>query len=358
MKILMIGNQHSAHSRIARELRALGHRVDLVWDSEQTASAKKGFMGGMRFLYEVTQRLPQLSGYDVVQLSGPQFLPLAYGKLMYIYKELKKRNGHIGLTVLEPGYVYTDAAVRTDLLRFSIFRTGKEKSVLARLEPHAEYELLGNELRDYTHWLLDEVDGVMALAPEYAIPLRRLFAGKGTDKVFEAPRPVDVLSAPATESAASAPASIRLCGHHTSDPAHGRTALKLMAERIAAEAGEATCRLLERDSQEPAAIVLESLTSYSPGIDALEAMARGAVAVTGAQPEYYEAIGADETDRPIVCGEPLGEADVEREIRALLADRELLGRRGEQSRRFVMRHHNPAVAARIFERYWNNVCLP
>lgn len=344
MKILMIGDRHDTHGSLARALRARGHAVDLIWDEAEIASRRNGPFARIRFLYDVTQWLPELAGYDVVQLFGPRYLPFAYGKIKYIFGELKKRNRYMGLTVSEPGYMYASAAVKSGLFRFSMYRTGSDKSALARMAPHAEYELLSNDLRDYTHWLLAETEGVMALAPEYAIPLRES-VGKS---LFGVPWPV--------EPAHSLPwrdgrIYMRLSGNHNDDVAYGRTSLRLAAEKIAAASG-GRCVMEERGDAGSPSVLLDSMTSYSPGIEALQAMASGTIAVSGAQPEYYECIGAGENERPVICGVPDGEQAVARELAGLIADADAFASRSEQSRHFIEKYHSPAIAARRFENYW------
>ena len=44
-------------------------------------------------------------------------------------------------------------------------------------------------------------------------------------------------------------------------------------------------------------LLLDQLYSYSPATNALQAMAMGVVAASGAQPEYYEYIG-NPAERP------------------------------------------------------------
>ena len=84
-------------------------------------------------------------------------------------------------------------------------------------------------------------------------------------------------------------------------------------------------------------VLLDQIYSYGPGMNALLAMSKGIVAVSGAEPEHYELLGENEV-MPIVNVYPSYE-DVYRNLEKLILNPELVNRLKLQSREYVARNH-------------------
>ncbi|MDE6121528.1 MAG: glycosyltransferase family 4 protein, partial [Muribaculaceae bacterium] len=106
------------------------------------------------------------------------------------------------------------------------------------------------------------------------------------------------------------------------------------------------CRLLDQ-----ADIVVDQLYSYTPATTALLAMARGAVAVTGGEDEFYRFIGEGER-RPIFNPDPCDPEGTYSRLRELLDSPEALRRMSEDAPGFVRSHNSGDVVAARFERFW------
>ena len=98
-------------------------------------------------------------------------------------------------------------------------------------------------------------------------------------------------------------------------------------------------------------VLIDQLYSYTPATNALLAMAKGIVAVSGAEPEYYDFIG-EHTLRPIVNVLPDAD-DVYRKLENLILHREEIPQMCRDSRTFVERHHDYRKVAQQFIDFWS-----
>ena len=98
-------------------------------------------------------------------------------------------------------------------------------------------------------------------------------------------------------------------------------------------------------------VILDQLYSYTPAMNALEAMSRGLINVGGAEPENYEILNETEL-RPIINVQP-NEEDVYRQLLYLVDHRdELVPRLQRESMQYIERHHEyRKVAARYAALY-------
>ena len=101
-------------------------------------------------------------------------------------------------------------------------------------------------------------------------------------------------------------------------------------------------------------MLLDQLYSYTPATNALLAMAQGLVAVSGAEPEYYDFIG-EHDNHPIVNVSPLVEGDIDAQLEHLVLHRDELPARARASRAFVERHNDAPVVAQLFVEHWNKL---
>ena len=83
-------------------------------------------------------------------------------------------------------------------------------------------------------------------------------------------------------------------------------------------------------------------------------MAQGLVAVSGAEPEYYELIG-ERDNQPIVNVNPLVEGDIERQLEQIIARKSELPQWGERSRAFVEKHNSASVVAQRYIDFWSEL---
>ena len=103
MKILLIGEYSNVHWTLAEGLRSLGHETIVLsngdfwkdysrdWNLER---ARNSF-GSLEYLCRLLKYLPQMRGFDVVQLINPMFLELKAERIAPVYKYLRRHNKRI-----------------------------------------------------------------------------------------------------------------------------------------------------------------------------------------------------------------------------------------------------------------------
>ena len=102
-------------------------------------------------------------------------------------------------------------------------------------------------------------------------------------------------------------------------------------------------------------VLIDQLYSYTPAMNALEAMSRGIVVVSGGEPENYAILGEEEL-RPIVNVLP-DEEDVYQKLRALAEHPEDVARRKHESVDYVRRHHDCVKVAQRYVDFWQDLTL-
>ena len=93
--------------------------------------------------------------------------------------------------------------------------------------------------------------------------------------------------------------------------------------------------------------ILDQLYSYTPSMNALEAMSQGIVCIGGGEPENYEILG-EASLRPIINVEPTYES-VREQLRHLVTHPELIPELKKQSIEYIQKHHDYIKVARQYE---------
>lgn len=91
MKVLLIGEYSNIHWTLAQALRDMGHQVNVLSNSNFWLSGSDYFYinkivtrrGVIKNTFNLLKVLPQLRGYDIVQLVNPYFLELKPELLQY-----------------------------------------------------------------------------------------------------------------------------------------------------------------------------------------------------------------------------------------------------------------------------------
>ena len=102
---------------------------------------------------------------------------------------------------------------------------------------------------------------------------------------------------------------------------------------------------------------LDQLYSYTPATNALLGMAMGIIAVSGAEPEYYDFIGEHQC-RPIINVSPVVEKDIDDKLAWIVEHRDVLPTLSLQSREFVEKHNDSIIVARRHLEFWSNIMSP
>ncbi len=357
MKILFLGDSEGIHACLASELRRSGHDVTVVSDerhrfqspSDIVLKREPGFRNSVRYLFAAMEVLQGAEGYDVVQLIGPRFFDLRAGQLRYFVDRLRRKNGALHLTLAGDDRYYVEACLDGKAFHYSEFRTGEELTRFARLFPRYEREYIDGGMTPYTRRLYDLVDGAIAFRPEYRIAGRSVFG----DRLRQTALPLDLTSIAFDPVRPEGKVRLFVNMDRTRDRhiRTGREELSRFASELAAEYPD-RCEAIVAENPSPedyqrafrsADVILDNMHSFSPGLEALKAMAAGKVVATGASPEYFEAAGASAHDVLIPLS-PL--ADNKETLRRYILDPFPLEAMSRAGRHLVETHHDVTRVAR------------
>ena len=96
--------------------------------------------------------------------------------------------------------------------------------------------------------------------------------------------------------------------------------------------------------------ILDQLYSYTPAMNALEAMSKGIICIGGGEPENYQILGEEEL-RPIINVDPKIES-VEAALETLATHPERINQLKQQSIDYILRHHDYLKVARQYEQLY------
>lgn len=368
MKILLVGDYSNVHATLAEGLRTLGHDVTVASDGDGWKNfprdvdlSRKGRNGLVHYL-RLWSKFHEFRGYDVVQIINPVFLPLKAERIWPFYRFLRRRNKKIVMGAFGMDYYYIDACLDCKTFRYSDFNFGTQ----LRHYPTADafrcdwYEGRKGELN---RRIASDCDGIVSGLYEYWASYQRISALR--EKLTYIPFPIKVSNA-APSSSSSEDRLGDVCtffvGIQRGKEEYKGTDVMLRAlERVEREMPD-RCRIVKVESVpfaeyvrllQSSDVLLDQLYSYTPAMNALEAMARGIVVVSGGEPENYEILGESEL-RPIVNVQP-DEDDVYHKLRHLATHPEEVARLKRESVAYIQRHHDHMEVAAKFVEYWQSL---
>lgn len=365
MRILFIGDYSNLHATLAKELRKQGHHADIMSDGCGHMSVEtdifldrgKGIFGGARYLYDLFTILPKLKDYDVVQLINPNFLSLRPGKIKYFFDKIKAQNRSVFLTLAGNDHFFVKACNDAKLFRFSEFKVGQEPTEFLKECPNKMYGWLSRENKWWNSYLYDNIDGGMAVLPEYYMAAVNILK----DKLVFTNLPIDLSSLSEPDYKNGNPVKLFIGMRKGYELSKGTRRLLTIAKDI--ERGNPGKVIVENVSNlsfkdyisrmATADIVLDQLYSYSPGMNALYAMALGKVVASGGQPEYYDMLG-EKDNGPIFSISPL-ETDIAERLVSLIDNplqRETIAKDG---REWVEKHNDASIVTSRFLTHWNKI---
>lgn len=365
MKILFIGDYSNLHTTLARQLRRMGHQADVLSDgcehmnlhSDFYIKRNPGFIGSFRYLYDLFNILPDLKGYDAVQLINTNFLKLRPQKIKYFYDRIKEQNGGMFLTLAGNDYYYAKACYEGKLFRFSEFKVGKDFTPGHNEKPEHLYGWISNKNRILAEYLYEDVKGAMSVLPEYDMVGRPILG----DRLKFTNLPIDLSEIPPAFEKKDNKIRILVGIRSGAQIFKGTLKLRDIAMEIEKEMSGKVEAVVVKDLplrdylniMAEADIVLDQLYAYSPAMNALYAMALGKVAATGAQPEYYEYIG-NPKDKPLFSLSPL-DADIKLRLKDLVEQPSLIKEKGQQSKEIVKANNDSRIVAERFLKHWENL---
>ena len=360
MKILFVGDASNMHNCLAQALRDLGHTAIVAsngshWmNTHRDINLKRspGKIGAVKYVLDVLRALPKMRGFDVVVTCGHIFLDLKPGKVRRLFDWLKSHNRCMILSALGTDYVYYRACHDGKTYRYSDYMVGDKPSPYAL---SSEYQAKHEDnwklplMREHSNHILGNIDGAISCLWEYHECYKPLLG----DKLAYGGIPIDTASVePIILDREPEKVKFFIGIQHDRNILKG-TDLLLEAARRTVDRYPTRCELTVVESVPydeyikmlcSSHVLLDQLYSYTPATNALLAMARGLVAVSGAEPEFYDLI--DEHDnQPIINVSPLIEGDIDAKLEWLVQNKNEIPNLSRLSREFVVKHNDAHVVA-------------
>lgn len=374
MKILLIGEYSNVHWTLAEGLRKLGHEVTVVsngdfWKNyprDISVARSSGRLGGVLLAARLMAILPRLRGYDIVQLINPMFFELKAEHLFGIYHYLRRHNRKMILGGYGMDYYWVSTCCMEKPLRYSDFNIGNTlRSNNDAMKERRDW--LGTSKEALNKLIANDCDHIITGLYEYHTCYVRAFA----EKTSYIPFPIKCKhSSTAPDTTHTGNYSDNLVkrklkvfiGINRSRSEYKGTDIMLRAAKAIEAKYQHDMELLVAESvpfdeyckmMDGADAILDQLYSYTPAMNALEAMSKGIVCIGGGEEENYEILG-EETLRPIVNVQPNYDS-VYSELEKLVTHPERIDTLKQQSIQYISKHHDYIKVARQYEAIYKSL---
>lgn len=365
MKILLLGDYSNYHRALSLALRKLGHDVTVASDGSRWMDTGrdidlsrpfKNKVGGLLLWLKLSRLLKsRLEGYDIVQINSPGFATLHPYRLRPLFDRLIENNGAVYLTAMGTDSYYIKFCL-SGTLRYTEWQIGDSPSPLQKTQYDELLRWQAPVLTEYTRYVYEHIAGVVSCLYEYNECCKQVMPAS---KLAYAGIPIDTDSLTPAHGD-EVPAKVRLfLGVHKNRMVEKGTDRMLAAAQKVVERYPDKCELVYVENRpyseyiklmRSSHVILDQLYSYTPATNALLAMAQGLVAVSGAEPEYYDFIGERE-NQPIVNAIPDDETLV-LQLEDIVLHPERIPEQARRSREFVVKHNRDIVVAQRFLDFW------
>ena len=361
MKILLIGEYSNLHYTLACALRELGHQVTLVsngdfwkdYPRDIDVSRTPGHLGGIRLMCRLWRLLPQLRGYDVVQLINPMFFELKAERLFWFYNYLRQHNRKVFLGAFGMDYYWVHTCTHEKPLRYSDFNIGDTLRTDAEALKY-QRDWIGTAKERLNKHIAADCDGIITCLYEYDVCYRTHFPEKTTF----IPLPIQLPAAPAIPDTPKTELSVFI-GINRERSAYKGTDIMLQAaqtiqarypQQLKLQIAESVPFAEYSQMMDCSDAILDQLYSYTPSMNSLLAMAKGIICIGGGEPENYDIIN-EPALRPIVNVQPTCESVCDA-LEQLVLHPERIPELKRQSMAYVAKHHDYHKVARQYLDFW------
>ena len=368
MRILLFGNPSMWHSNLAKGLRERGHEVRLIserygWRSfpvdDICLERRTDINGKLAFVDYLLKAFPILlkcKGYDIVQLNHPMFLALRGRYMKPFYNYLRRNNGKIVMCSVGEDYHILDQIINKNILQYSEQRIGSE------IMHNDNVQFLRNiylerKTANYCKYVAEDCDAIVAVLYEYWACYNNVYP----QKLHFFPLPVVVEEKYTQEFFVGDKVRLFIGLQRDRMNIKGTDIMLKAAQDVVRDyPDKAILQVVENVPYAEyehmlanADVLLDQIYSYTPAMNALLAMSKGIVAVTGGEQENYDIIGEQEL-RPIINVQPTYES-VYRELKELVLHKENVPELKRQSVEYVRRHHDYRKVAKQYEDFYKTL---
>jgi len=364
MKILLIGEYSRLHLTLAEGLRTLGHEVTVASDGDGFKGYSRdidlyrrssGLCDTLYSLMSTLRVFSQLKGYDVVQFINPNFTPQNLRINRYLYNKLRRNNKQVFLGAFGDDSYWLKMCMENKLLRYSEFYVDGKPTNIEYNEKLVK-KWVNSDLENFNIEIAGTSDGIIACLYEYY----KAYENSFPDKLVYIPLPVNthILRFRPIENTLEKVVFFIGINKERSEfkgtDIMERALIRLKdkyPDKVIVHRAESVSYTDYNRMMSEAHVVLDQLYSYTPAMNALNAMAMGKVVVSGGEPEMYELLGEDK-NKPIINVHPT-EEDVFDRLEYILLHKDILPQLSKAGRQFVEEHHDYRKVAEQYLQFWN-----
>lgn len=358
MRILLIGEYSGVHSNLAHGLRQLGHEVVVASDGDGWKNYKRDLeyafneskWSRIKLLLDVM--LGKFKGFDVVQVINYQMLVLSANRIFndLFLNQILKGNKKFFLGAFGDDYFWVKSCQEHQYKYSQFSHLTNAVSCVDKIHT--------DKLGKLTNTIMaDKANGIIAGLYEYyhAYDL----AGYSR-KLTYIPFPIIIEDHPYQKNIVKSGEKIKIfmgIQKHRSTWKGSDILLQCLNELVASYPDKVELFVAEnvpfneyKKMYSNCNVLVDQLYSYSPAMNALNAMAQGKILVGGGEQECYELYDEIESF-PIVNVIP----DVEQIKKALINlinQKDNFEQLGKASHDFVVKHHDAINVAKRYLEFW------
>ena len=366
MRILLLGDYSNVHATLADGLRQLGHTVVVASDGDGWKNyprdvdlARPSLARWQSLLWWMRMRreFHRFRGYDVVQIINPVFLPLRAERLWPYYAFLRRHNHHVFLGAFGMDSYYIKGCLDGKTFRYSDFAIGKNQRYSVENQQFIQDWILGEKFKLH-ELVVQNSDAVVAGLMEYYAAYQAHFQQK--ERLHFIPFPIQISEETRKETQHGKKLRF-FVGIQRSRAVYKGVDVLLPVLKEVQKTHPDLCEIdcVENLPFEEykrrlsgADVIVDQLYSYTPAMNALEAMSQGIVPISGGEPESYELLNENQL-RPIINAIPGKENELFQTLCHLVthADEEL-PKLKQQCRDYIRKHHDYEKIASAYEQLY------
>lgn len=369
MRILLLGEYSNVHHTLALGLRELGHEVTVASNGDgwknyprdiDLKRERLGFIGGLTFIKNNIKNVVCFTNYDIVQLINPIFIDFKAELVSPIFNYLHRFNRKIVLGAFGMDYYYVKACLDYKTFRYSDFNFGENERISKDNELFKRDWLYGGKGK-LNRIIAEKSNCIVAGLYEYYASYKTHFKEK--NKVYFIPFPIkpDVKKTLFHREKGS-PLRIFIGIQRTRSQYKGTDIMLNAAKRILKDYPQ-SCKLVVAENVpfeqyvnmlNNSEVIIDQLYSYTPAMNALEAMSRGLIVVGGGENENYAILNEKEL-RPIINVQP-NEQSVYDALKYLVEKRdEIVPKLRQDSMEYILKHHDYLKIAKQYTQLYNSL---
>lgn len=364
MKILLLGEYSNVHWTLAQGLQALGHSVVVTSNGDRYKNYQRdiditrnsnNFIDTVKYIYLLSKNFRQFKGFDIVQIINPFFLDLKASKNLAAFNYLKKHNGKVFMGAFGNDAYWLKACLDKKTFRYSEFDIPNRTEYL---DPAKELIKIWSDKDKVkvNREIAENSDGIIACLYEYFVAYQPEFS----EKLTYIPAPINTSEIIFKQRSKDTSKVAFFIGiQKLRNEIKGADILYNCLKEIHSKY-PSECVINKAESvpyheyitmRDHSDILLDQLYSYTPGMNALTAMAQCLVVVGGGEPEMYNLLN-EKDNHPIINVLP-DEKDVFEKLENLILNKSKIADLSNNSRLFIEKHHNYIKVAQQYLDIWS-----